>query len=93
MSKRVDKNQREIVAGLREFGATVQVLSGVGKGCVDILCGFRGRSFPMEIKSGKGKLTPEEIEWHNNWKGDHYIVHDLLEAIDIITMEDEKNEK
>lgn len=36
-AKRIDENQPRIVANLRRIGATVQVLSMVGKGCPDIL--------------------------------------------------------
>ena len=51
MPKRVDMNQPEIVADLRGIGATVQHLHMVGKGCPDILVGFRGNNWLFEIKT------------------------------------------
>ena len=68
MPKRVDMNQPEIVADLRGIGATVQHLHMVGHGCPDILVGFRGNNWLFEIKTKAGKLTPDEITWHNEWK-------------------------
>jgi hypothetical protein len=84
MAKRVDANQAVIIAGLREFGASVQCLHTIGKGCPDILVGFRGRNYPMEIKYGNARLTPAEQEWRNNWKGDCYVIRTIEEAIDLL---------
>ena len=88
MPKRVDSNQAFIVAGLREFGASVWVTSNCGKGAPDIVCGYRFRTFPMELKSANGKLTKDEIAWRDGWKGNYYIVHNIEEAIEIITQEE-----
>lgn len=84
MAKRIDENQRLIVEGLRAIGASVQVLSAVGHGCPDVLVGYRGHNFPMEIKVGNARLTPAEQEWRNAWQGTHYIVRSLDEAIAIL---------
>lgn len=71
---KVDRNQAEIVAALRGVGATVQPLHAVGKGCPDLLVGFRGVNFLLEVKdwqnspSGRA-LTPDQVEWHGGWKG------------------------
>ena len=71
---RTDANQREIVRVLRQLGATVCDLSGVGKGCPDILVGFRGKTYLAEIKDGAKppsarKLTPDEKQFHESWRG------------------------
>ena len=52
MPARVDANQPVIVAALRAIGATVQHLHAVGQGCPDILVGYDGVNFLMEIKDG-----------------------------------------
>jgi hypothetical protein len=85
MPKRVDANQLEIVAALRQFGASVQILSSVGHGCPDLLVAFRGKNYVMEVKMPGGKLTKDEYEWHHEWHGDHYVVHSVEEAIAVIT--------
>ena len=41
--KRVDNNQTQIVKALRDMGCTVEHLHAVGKGCPDIIVGFKGR--------------------------------------------------
>lgn len=66
----VDLNQSEIVEALRAVGATVQHLHFVGKGCPDLLVGYRLKNHLLEVKSGpKDNLTPDEAEWHASWRG------------------------
>jgi hypothetical protein len=85
----VDANQGEIVEALRAVGATVQSVAAVGKGCPDILIGWRGANFLAEIKDGKKppssrKLTPLESEWHKAWAGQVAIVKDVDEALALL---------
>lgn len=70
--------------GLRRVGATVQDLHIVGRGCPDILVGFRGQTFVMEIKYGNGKLNDKEKAWHLNWEGQVAIVKTLDDALKVI---------
>lgn len=89
MSRRnaaVDANQPEIVKALRDVGATVQHIHTVGKGCPDILVGFRGRNHLLEIKDGAKppsarKLTDDEAVWHRQWLGSVAIVNSTSEAL------------
>jgi hypothetical protein len=65
----VDKNQPAIVAMLRQVGAHVQHLHAVGKGCPDLLVGFRGENWLLEIKDGDKppsarELTQPQKLWH-----------------------------
>jgi Holliday junction resolvase len=76
---RVDANQKEIVEYLRKRGASVQLLHTVGKGCPDIVVGYGGCNYLFEIKDGskpasQRKLTPDEQEWHDEWKGSVLVV-------------------
>lgn len=86
---RVDANQPEIVKGLRRAGASVLILSNL-KNCFDILVGFRGINYIMEIKDGtkapsKRKLTEGEQKFADEWKGGKYhIVLSLQQALEII---------
>jgi hypothetical protein len=82
---RVDANQPAIVAALRDIGATVQHLHMVGDGCPDILVGYRGRTYVMEIKAtARSPLTPDERAWHENWRGTVYVVTSPEQAIEIV---------
>ena len=68
-AKRTDANQADIVAGLRKAGASVLDLSGVGGGAPDIIAGFRGEDYKMEIKFEGGRLNKRQIKFHAEWKG------------------------
>ena len=51
---RTDANQADIVADLRRIpGCSVAVTSSLGKGYPDILVGFRGLNFWIELKNPK----------------------------------------
>jgi len=78
---RVDANQKEIVDALREVGASVQHLHMVGRGCPDILVGWAGNNFLLEIKQDKGKLTEDEKNWHAEWNGQVAVVRNFTEAL------------
>ena len=72
---KVDANQGDIVAALRKVGCEVLSLAAVGKGCPDLLVfyggiGYRAHDshlFLLEVKSAKGKLTPDQVEFHRDW--------------------------
>lgn len=86
---KVDRNQAEIVEALRRVGATVEPLHQVGKGCPDLLVGFRGRNILIEVKDWKQppsgrKLTPDQVEWHAGWKGQVAMVEDVDAALAVI---------
>ena len=84
MRNRADKNQDEIVKGLRAIGATVEVLSQVGHSCPDILCGWRGQNYLMEIKDKHGKLSESQKAWHTFWNGQVAVVRNLAEAVRVL---------
>lgn len=67
---RVDLNQEEVVAELRRLGISVELLHQIGRGVPDLLLGFAGRNFLIELKSTKkGILTLDEENWHQSWNG------------------------
>jgi len=88
--KRVDANQSLIVKQLRAIGATVQSLADLGKGVPDLLVGWRGKNWLMEIKDwkqppSKRRLTPDEKKWHQSWNGQVHVVETFDEAMKIIS--------
>jgi hypothetical protein len=84
MAKRVDNNQKIIVAALRNIGAAVLSLAPMGKGCPDLLVSRLGINYLLEVKSEDGKLTPDEQAWHDSWCGQVAIVRTVEEAIDVV---------
>lgn len=67
---KTDSNQSDIVSALRQTGHGVVDLSSVGNGCPDLLVGRGGTWVMVEVKSKGGKLTPEQVIWHNEHR-DH----------------------
>jgi len=67
--KKVDNNQLEIVKTFKSMGATVLNLSAVGKGCPDLLIGYKGISVLVEIKSKTGKFTEPQLKFMKQWRG------------------------
>ena len=67
-----DAVEPAIVQTLVGMGASVTKLSA--KGVPDLLVGIRGRTFLVEAKSDKGKLTPDQVEWHENWRGAQVVI-------------------
>jgi hypothetical protein len=63
---RVDKNQEQIVAALRAVGAYVWII-GLP---VDLLVGYKGHTFLVEVKDGPRKrLTALQEDFFANWSG------------------------
>ena len=83
---RTDANQSAIINALRGVGASVQDLSRVGQGCPDLLVGFRGRNWLLEVKDGSKnasdrKLTSDQMTWHRIWSGQKAVVMNEDEAL------------
>lgn len=86
---KVDRNQAEIVAALRDAGCSVEILSSVGDGCPDLLVGFRCQNLLMEVKDGEKcpsarTLTPNQCKWHYEWRGQVSVVRTVDEALFLI---------
>ena len=86
---KVDANQAEIVKALRQIGCSVEHLHSVGRGCPDLLCGFKNNNYLLEVKDGNKpksgrKLTPDQVVWHQSWRGRVYVVESVEQAIEIV---------
>ena len=84
MPKSTDANQAEIVADLRKAGASVCSLHEVGYGCPDLLVGFRGKNFIIEVKILTGTLRPSQVDFHEGWRGQVDVARTSEEALRII---------
>lgn len=89
MPKKTDANQPEIVEALRGVGATVTSTHMVGKGFPDLVVGFRGKNYLIEVKDGnkvpsKQKLNDKEVEWHAAWNGQVDVAKYVEDALKII---------
>lgn len=74
---RVDANQTQIVLALRAAGAYVWII-GLP---VDLLVGYKGHTFLVEIKDGsKKRLTKLQADFFENWSGSTLCRVDSPEA-------------
>lgn len=80
-ARRVDANQREIVAALIAAGASVLSLHRVGVGAPDLLVGFRGVNYLLEAKTAHGALNELQREWHAEWRGQACVVRSVEDAL------------
>jgi len=80
---RTDANQTQIVSVLRYAGVSVISLASVGGGCPDILCGYRGVNYLLEIKD-EGKLQENQKEFARKWNGTTHVIHNSVEALQIM---------
>jgi hypothetical protein len=52
---------------LLEVGASVLEINSPG--APDILVGYRGNNYLMEVKAPKGKVRDNQRDWHDHWRG------------------------
>lgn len=84
---KVDENQKEIVASFRAFGFSVQDLTRVGSGVPDLIIGYGGKTWPVEVV-GPDKLlrfppdglSPNQVKWAEEWRGTTFSVKSVEEA-------------
>jgi len=87
---RRDDNHKDIVRGLRQIpGCTVADTGAVGAGFPDIVVGYKGRNYLLEIKDGdkspsRCKKTDDQETWHRVWGGQVAVVYGLSDAILVI---------
>lgn len=87
---RVDQNQELIVKALRACGASVQSIAAAGDGVPDLLVGWRGQNLLVECKNGenvpsKRRLTPDQVKWHGEWRGQVCVVESVEEALALVS--------
>lgn len=75
-----DANEPEIIRALESVGATVTHLDAGKGGIPDLLVGFRGVNYLLEVKTERGKLRPVQAEWHALWRGQVTVVRSVVEA-------------
>lgn len=77
-----DKVEGEIVAALRDVGATVAPISAAGAG--DLIVGFRGQNYLIECKTKRGKLTEAQVRFREAWQGQYAVCRTDIQALEAI---------
>lgn len=82
---RIDQNHGEIVKALRKVGVSVADTHGL-PGFVDLVCGYRGRSYLLEVKDRNGELTEDQTKFVLGWRGDYHVVRSVTDALAVFGM-------
>ncbi len=83
---RTDGNHQDVIDELRKAGITAISLASVGDGCPDVVAGFRGANFLLEVKDGTKPpsarvLTAAEMKFASTWGGMVYVVTSPEDAV------------
>jgi len=81
---KVDTNQASVVKALKDVGVSVQSLASLGKGVPDLLAAKGAKCWVIEVKSEKGKLTPDQEKWIAAWRGEVHIVRSAEDALKLV---------
>ena len=80
--KRVDENQKSLIHTFICLGASVLNLSTVGRGCPDLLIGYKGKTVLVEIKSSaKASFTDPQVKFMQEWRGGAVSRIDSVDAV------------
>jgi len=71
--KRRDANQRKIVETLRKLGASVVITADVGGGFPDLVVGWRGQTYLVEVKN-RSKLRSSQKKFREMWTGGEIVM-------------------
>jgi len=52
----------------------------------DLLVGYAGHTFLLEVKGANGKLTDDQKIWHAGWNGQVAIVRTVKEALRVLKL-------
>ena len=67
---RRDANEADLIAELRAHGFSVYMMDQP----LDLLVGYAGRTYLVEIKTPEGKLTEAQREFLDGWRGDATVL-------------------
>jgi len=86
---RKDENQNPIVQALAQAGIQVVDTSAVGNGFPDLVLGFRGKNYLIEVKNpakpkADRQLTDDQKKFHATWNGQINTVETIDEILAII---------
>jgi Holliday junction resolvase len=95
-ARRTDENQHEIIQALQQIGCAVADTSAAGEGFPDLVVGYHGKNYLIEVKDGnkspsRQSLTASQIRFHGRWRGQIAIVKSVNEAIELVRYENTKN--
>lgn len=97
-ASRVDNNHKEIVDALRKAGASIIDTAKLGGGLPDLIVGFAGKTFLVEVKNlktqyGRAGLNKNQQKWLKEWTGGPFaMVTDIESALRAIGAKKQEEE-
>jgi len=83
-AKKTDANQKEIIEALRQVGVTVFDTSAVGRGFPDLVIGWQGVNYLVEVKTEKGKPTDFQVNFFTHWRGQVVLVRNVKDIFNFL---------
>jgi len=88
-ARKIDSNQNQVVKNLRQLGISVAITSSLGKGFPDLVIGYKGKNYLIELKDGaktksQKKLTTDEQDFFDSWKGQISKCENIDEILKLI---------
>lgn len=81
-----DTNHNEVTKALLQLGCSVHDLAAAGNGCPDLLVGWRGLNFLVEVKrDSKAPYTRAQILFNRMWQGQVLRAESAHDAVEKIT--------
>ena len=77
---RRDNNEPEIVEALKEHDCSVERMDKPA----DLLVGYKGENYIIEVKSEDGKLTPSQKSFKKRHKGQYSVVRSVDDALAVV---------
>ena len=79
----MDSTQKAIVEALEKSGWLTLSLAQIGRGCPDLLISRHGMHRLVEVKAGRGELTPAQVAFRK--RGWHFdVVRTVDEALVVV---------
>ena len=91
-ARRIDGNARLVIDCLRVNGVSVQSVHASNSGVPDLLCGFMGRNYLVEVKPesrSKAANAPRasQVAWAAAWRGSKpFVVHNAAESFELVAL-------
>ena len=83
-AKKTDSNQKSIISELREAGVSVMDTSSIGRGFPDLVLGWQGMNYLVEIKTPKGKPTDFQVNFFTHWRGQAILIRDVKDIFNLL---------
>tara|TARA_R110000765_G_scaffold315765_1_gene408283 strand:- start:234 stop:518 length:285 start_codon:yes stop_codon:yes gene_type:complete len=77
-----DANEAEIIEQFKVHGFSVYPLDQP----LDLLVGYMGRNYLIEVKMPKGNLTDAQVQFLDGWRGSANIIRTTEEATEFVVL-------